>query len=150
MSHRILLILLLGFSLTACPTTQDQIKQSKKKKAPERNTLADQSGDVSFQSFVGLLRKAAANRDKAMLASLMTADFGYRIEPVGEGAGAFTYWDANNLWPELDLVLRERFVPKGEYMVAPAQFALTDDYRGFRAGITNVNGSWKFAYFVNE
>ena len=87
MLHRILLILLLGFSLTACPTTQDEIKHSNKKKSPEKNTLADQSGDVSFQSFVGLLRKAAANRDKAMLASMMTANFGYRIEPVGEGPG---------------------------------------------------------------
>ncbi len=35
-------------------------------------------------------------------------------------------------------------------MVAPPQFAdPAADYNGYRAGIRRVNGSWKFAYFVN-
>jgi hypothetical protein len=144
------LVMLVALSLTACPTTEDQVKKSQKKRTPPQNTLVDQSGDVSFQSFLGLLRKAVANRDRPMLASMMTGDFGYRIEPVGEGAGVFDYWDQNNLWPELSLVLREKFVPKGAYMVSPPQFALMDDYRGYRAGIINISGSWKFAYFVND
>ena len=35
-------------------------------------------------------------------------------------------------------------------MVAPPQFAANDQYIGYRAGITNVGGSWKFAYFVGD
>jgi hypothetical protein len=35
-------------------------------------------------------------------------------------------------------------------MVAPPQFAdPSAEYTGYRAGIRRVNGSWKFAYFVN-
>jgi hypothetical protein len=81
---------------------------------------------------------------------MMTPDFGYRLEPEGSGEGVFKYWDENNLWIELDGIVSERFVPKGSYMVAPPQFAdPSSDYSGYRAGIRRVNGSWKFAYFVN-
>ena len=68
-----------------------------------------------------------------------------------EGDGVFKYWDENNLWPEVEGILSEKFV-KGEsdYMVAPPQFADKSlHYDGYRAGIRRVNGSWKFAYFVN-
>ena len=80
----------------------------------------------------------------------MTTDFGYRIEPLGEGKGVFEYWDQNNVWPELELIVKERFVPNGEkYMVAPAEFVTNPDrYSGYRAGLRLENGSWKFAYFV--
>jgi len=41
-------------------------------------------------------------------------------------------------------------VKKQDYMVAPLQFADPSlNYDGYRAGIRRVNGSWKFAYFVN-
>jgi len=51
---------------------------------------------------------------------------------------------------ELDGIVSERFVPKGNYMVAPPQFAdPASEYTGYRAGIRRVNGSWKFVYFVN-
>jgi len=41
-------------------------------------------------------------------------------------------------------------VKKQDYMVAPPQFADASlNYEGYRAGIRRVNGSWKFAYFVN-
>jgi hypothetical protein len=35
-------------------------------------------------------------------------------------------------------------------MVAPPQFAFDPEYHGYRAGITMVNGSWRFAYFVTD
>ena len=61
----------------------------------------------------------------------------------------FAYWDQKNIWPELELVLKERFIPNENYMVAPAEFALgTSSYTGYRAGIKLENGGWKFAYFV--
>src|SRR5207253_620723 len=113
--------------------------------------MADQSGDVSFQSFIGRLRKAAAARDMQALAAMMTPDFGYRLDPPGEGEGVFQYWDENGLWKELQLVLADKFVPKGNYMVSPPQFAAdAEHYTGYRAGAGMVNGSWKFAYFVKD
>ena len=33
-------------------------------------------------------------------------------------------------------------------MVAPPQFGSDAQYRGYRAGMALVKGSWKFAYFV--
>ena len=83
-----------------------------------------------------------------MLASMMTPDFGYRLDPLGEGPGVFEYWDQNDIWKELSLVLKDPFVPNGQDMVAPPQFASDAQYRGYRAGMALVNGSWKFAYFV--
>ena len=66
------------------------------------------------------------------------------------GPGVFQYWDQENLWPELDGILSERFVKKGAFWVAPQQFADPSlNYDGYRAGVTRVRGSWKFAYFVN-
>ena len=66
------------------------------------------------------------------------------------GPGVFQYWEQENLWPELDGVLSERFVKKGNYMVAPPQFADPSlNYDGYRIGITRVRGSLKFDYFVN-
>ena len=54
------------------------------------------------------------------------------------------------VWPELDGILSEKFVKKGDFMVAPPQFANESlNYDGYRAGLRRVNGSWKFAYFVN-
>ncbi len=141
-----LFCLLLTVSLAGCSSLN---KQPDKKKKPEP-AMKDMGSDVSFQGFVGRLRKAVAVRDMQAIASMMTANFGYRIEPPGEGEGVFQYWDENGVWPELEAILREKFVPKGNFMVAPAQFAAEEQYSGYRAGITNVGGSWKFAYFVNQ
>lgn len=105
---------------------------------------------MAFQAFLGRLRKAVHEHDMATIASMMTADFGYRLDPPGEGQGVFAYWDENNLWPELELIMKERFVPKEDYMVSPAEFLTNpDNYNGYRAGIRMENGSWKFAYFVS-
>ncbi len=116
-------------------------------------TMRDVNGDVAFQAFVSRLRQAVAAKDVTAIAGMMTTNFGYHINPDKEGDGVFAYWDQNNIWPELQLVIRERFVPFGAvqdgFMVAPAEFATAENFTGYRAGIQLVNGSWKFAYFVN-
>jgi hypothetical protein len=137
--------------LSACNTTDtDKPKTADaaatKKKPP---TMPDQNGDMAFQAFLSRLRRAIAAHDLTTIAGMMTTDFGYRLDPPAEGDGVFAYWDQNNVWPELELVINEAFVPKENYMVAPPEF-VTDEahYTGYRAGIRLENGSWKFAYFV--
>jgi hypothetical protein len=125
-------------------------KHDSKKAAKKADQEHDQSSQVDFQAFVGRLRKAVKAHDVNTLAPMMTEDFGYRLNPVASGSGVFQYWDENNLWEELDGILSEKFVPKGIFMVAPPQFADENlNYDGYRAGILRVNGSWRFAYFVN-
>ena len=138
--------------VTAC---KSQSKAEKERKAALRKKakaeLRDESGDVDFQAFVGRLRKAVADHDVNAMATMMTPNFGYKLNPALEGDGVFKFWDQENLWPELEGILSEKFV-KGDddYMVAPPQFADKSlNYDGYRAGIRRVNGSWKFAYFVN-
>ena len=148
------------FTAAACKTTPDADKPptpattataDKAKKIP--TTMRDENGDMAFQSFVSRLRQAVAAKDVTAIAGMMTTNFGYHINPDREGEGVFAYWDQNNVWPELQLVIRERFVPFGDvrdgFMVAPAEFAAADTYSGYRAGVQLVNGSWKFSYFVN-
>lgn len=143
------LLLLAALFLTACPTTNPKNK-GKKAAATKTPTAEEAETDVDFQAFLGRLRLAVKAHDLNTIASMMTVDFGYRLNPEGSGDGVFQYWDENNLWVELDGVLAERFVPKDTYMVAPPQFAdAASQYDGYRAGIRRINGSWKFAYFVN-
>ncbi len=136
----------------AKPKTADAATTAKKKTPP---SIPDQSGDMAFQAFLGRLRRAVAAHDLPAVAEMMTPEFGYLLEPTptdpGTGKGVFAYWDQNNVWPELELVLRERFVPYGSYMVAPPEFAVQEgNYRGYRAGIQLVSGGWKFAYFAKN
>ena len=144
-------LLLLAIGLSGCQTPSQ--KEKEKKAALKKKTkaeLREESSDVDFQAFVGRLRKAVAAHDVNTLASMMTPDFGYSLNPEKSGEGVFKYWDEQNLWPELDGILSEKFVKKGDYMVAPPQFANESlNYDGYRAGLRRVNGSWKFAYFVN-
>jgi hypothetical protein len=146
MKLRVLMMVALVFAISACNTP----KTKKDTRMPPRKDMADQSADTSFQAFLGRLNKAVAAHDLQMMASMMTPDFGYRLEPPGEGAGVFQYWDHTNSWPALRSVLAKRFVPKNNYMVAPPQFATDPQYAGFRAGIRQYNGSWRFAYFVKD
>jgi hypothetical protein len=141
-------VLLPAVTLTACSSTKK--KAAKEKKAP---SVGEESGAVDFQAFVSRLRKAVQAHDMNTVASMMTEDFAFVLGATPaedrQGAGVFQFWDENNLWPELEAILAERFVPKGVYMVAPPQFAdESAEYQGYRAGIRRVNGSWKFAYFV--
>ena len=145
-------LLALAFVFAGCQTPQqkkEKLKQAELKKKAKAN-LREESTDVDFQAFVGRLRKAVAKRDLETLKSMMTEDFGYKLEPPMSGPGVFQYWEQENLWPELDGVLSERFVKKGAFMVSPPQFADPSlNYDGYRIGITRIRGSWKFAYFVN-
>jgi len=144
-------LLLLAIGLSGCQTPSQ--KEKEKKAALKKKTkaeLREESTDVDFQAFVGRLRKAVAAHDVNTLAEMMTPDFGYSLNPEKSGEGVFKYWDEQNLWPELDGILSEKFVKKGGFMVAPPQFADESlNYDGYRAGLRRVNGSWKFAYFVN-
>ena len=147
------LVLLAALAFTACPTTNP--KKNSKKAARTAEVHPGQPEDsVDLQAFIGRLRAAAKARDMNTIAGMMTPDFAYVLgaTPAEDrlGPGVFQYWDENNLWLELDGILSERFVPKGNYMVAPQQFAdPAAEYSGYRAGIRRVNGSWKFVYFVN-
>src|SRR5205814_370072 len=107
-----------------------------KKDDEEKKPLKDQSSDTSFQAFLGRLRIAVSNHDQAVLSSMMTKDFGYRWETPPAGETVFTYWDQNNIWPELSAMLREKFAPSDVYMVAPPQFVVDpNNYQGYRAGM---------------
>jgi hypothetical protein len=137
--------------LPACQSPE-QKKDKARKEALKKKAKADlrESEDVDLQAFVGRLRKAVANRDTETIKSMMTEDFGYKLDPPMSGPGVFQYWDQENLWPELEGILSERFAKKGNFMVAPPQFADASlNYDGYRVGIARIKGSWKFAYFVN-
>jgi hypothetical protein len=144
------ILLVFAVALTSCQTPdKEKLKQEALKKKAKAN-LREESKDVDFQAFVGRLRKAVANHDTETLKSMMTDDFGYKLDPAMSGAGAFQYWDEQGLWPELDGILSEKFVKKGDFMVAPPQFADPSlNYDGYRAGVIRVKGSRRFAYFVN-
>jgi hypothetical protein len=143
------------FLLSALAFGGCDLFKSKKDKKPAVNKrgkpeLRDENADVDFQAFVGRLKKAVAAHDATALASMMTSDFGYSLNPELSGDGVFKYWDEQGLWTELDAILTERFAKKGDFWVAPPQFADESlNYEGYRVGIRRVNGSWKFVYFVN-
>jgi hypothetical protein len=134
--------------LSGCPKNERKTKTSGNRTDQPPVPTKDQSGDVTFQGFVGQLKVAIARRDKDMLGSMMPPNFGYRWDDGPPGEDAFVYWDKNNLWPELQALMNERWVPYDGYMVVPPQLAQDSEYRGYRAGVQQMNGSWKFAYFV--
>ncbi|HWB58191.1 MAG TPA: hypothetical protein VG733_01810 [Chthoniobacteraceae bacterium] len=149
MTIRFRVLLMLAFALVLAATGCHTPPKKKKNPTPP-NQMPDQSGDVAFQAFIGRLRAAVGAHDLAALAPMMTPDFGYHIDPDMQGDGVFQYWDQNNVWPDLNAVLQQKFVPAGNFMVAPPAFATDPDYHGYRVGIGLVNGSWKFAYFVKD
>jgi len=142
MIFRLFLCVFLAVAFASCQTPY------KKKDAEDKKPMQDQSGDQSFQSFLGRLRTAVRKQDEAMLTSLMTTDFGYRWDTPPAGESVFQYWSMNDLWPILDGILRQKFAPNALYMVAPPQVVTDPNYKGYRAGMRLVRGSWKFAYFV--
>lgn len=144
MIFRTLVLLVAIMTLAGCPTADKKSKTA----AAAKQKMKDQSGDASFQAFVGRLRKAVEMRDKATLASMLAPDFGYRWDNGPAGETPFAFWDRNRLWGELATVLSTRWTPHEGFMVAPPQFAANENYPGYRAGLTLVNGSWRFAYFV--
>lgn len=155
MKKIVILFVLSAIALGGCSSAESKKKKQEaalKKRA--KAELRDENEDVDFQAFVGRLKKAVAAHDANTLASMMTEDFAYVLGATAaedrKGDGVFKYWDENGLWTELDAILTERFAKKGEFWVAPPQFA--DEslrYDGYRVGIRRVGGSWKFVYFVN-
>ena len=149
------LLLVLAVAVSGCKSAGKRAKdKAAAKPKKEETTPAEVSADQDFNAFIGRLRKAVATRDLETVAAMMTSDFAYVMGSTPEsdrkGEGVFQYWDENGLWPELEGILSETFVKKEEFMVAPPQFANPAlEYTGYRAGIRRVNGSWKFAYFVN-
>src|SRR6266404_832467 len=99
------ILLALAMALSGCrtPSAKEKAKRaelSKKTKAK----LREESQDVDFQAFLGRLRKAIAARDKETLKTMMTENFGYKLEPSWEGIeataespGVFQYWDTPGL-----------------------------------------------------
>ena len=149
---KIAFVFLLGaLALSGCGmfgSKKDEKKAAINKRA--KADLREENNDVDFQAFVGRLKKAVSAHDANTIAGMMTPDFGYGLNPERSGEGVFKYWDENNLWPELEGILTERFAKKDDFWVAPPQFAdPTLNYDGYRVGIHRVNGSWKFVYFVN-
>ncbi len=142
MKPRALLLLLLVATFAACQAPY------KKKDDEDKKPFKDQAGDQGFQAFVGRLRQAVARKDHAMLSSMMAPDFGYRWDTPPVGETPFIYWDQHNVWPELAATLRENFVAHDLYMVAPPAVLTDPAYKGYRAGLRTVGGSWKFGYFV--
>jgi hypothetical protein len=155
MKKLVLLFLVCALALGGCNlfgSKKDKKDATVKKRA--KAELRDENADVDFQAFVGRLKKAVAAHDVNTLASMMTEDFAYVLGATAaedrKGDGVFKYWDEHGLWTELDALLTERFAKKGEFWVAPPQFADESlHYDGYRVGIRRVSGSWKFVYFVN-
>ena len=151
------LLLAFAVALGGCKMFGDDDKEKKKDPSKldkrAKAELREENGDIDFQAFVSRLRKAVAAHDATTLASMMTEDFAFYLGATEaedrKGDGVFKFWDDNDLWPELEGILGERFAKKGNFWVAPPQFAdPTLNYNGYRAGIRRVGGSWKFVYFV--
>lgn len=148
-----LALLTSAWSGCSTPSKSKDVEKKLDAKALEEHRkkpkIPDQSADTTFIAFVGRLRIAVAKRDRAILKSMMTADFGYRWDPAMENETPFDYWEEHKLWSDLERMLHERFVPSGDYMVAPPEFVTTTNYTGYRVGLRLVNGGWRFAYFIS-
>ena len=146
-SRRLLLLTasLAALTVAGCKTPY---KESDKMREDAKQ---DASGDPSFQGFIGRLKTAVQTKDQNMLRSLMVpaAEFGYRWDSVPPGDNIFTYWDLNNLWPDLNHLLDQKFSLLDGFMVSPPEFAADpSNYAGYRVGIKQIRGAWRFVYFV--
>lgn len=142
MTLRILLCILSALALGGCEAPY------KKADDAEKRPLKYQAKDQNFQAFLGRLRTAVGKRDRAVMASMMASDFGYRWDEAPPGETPFDYWDQQDLWDELAKILRARFEPNDLYLVAPPEVVTDPKYAGWRVGMRIVGGSWRFAYFV--
>src|ERR1041384_8201357 len=93
----LVLVLIGALAFSGCGmfgSKKDDKKPSIDKKKAKAD-LREENTDVDFQAFVGRLKKAVAAHDVNTLASMMTPDFGYRLNPERSGDGVFKYWDEN-------------------------------------------------------
>lgn len=140
------LLSLICLAALALPACKSPYKESDKKREQQKRNA---SNDPTFQAFVGRLRIAVQRKDYEMLRSLMVPDFGYRWDNPPPGDNVFTYWDLNNLWPELDGLLQKQLMPLDDFMVSPPEFADNpQSFAGYRLGLKQIMGSWRFVYFV--
>src|SRR5438445_10561279 len=94
-------LLALAFVFAGCQTpqqTKEKLKQAELRKKAKVDLREER--DVDFQAFLGRLRKAIAKRDVETLNSMMTEDFGYKLDPPKWGPGDFQCGEQENLWPE--------------------------------------------------
>jgi hypothetical protein len=143
MRFRFLLSLLVVAAFAGCESPYKK-SDAEDKKEPLKNQVKD----PTFLAFIGRLKIAVAKKDRAMIASMMTGDFGYRWDNPPPGETMFDYWDKHNLWGELGNILRSPFVAHDRYLVAPPQVMSDPSYQGYRVGMRTVHGAWRFAYFV--
>lgn len=154
MKQLAVLLLVAAISASGCKSAAKREMRQEAAQIKKDARTTETNSDLDFQSFIARLRKAVTRRDMNTLAAMMTPDFAYVLGATSEqdrkGDGVFQYWDENGLWLELEGIVSEQFVKNQDFMVAPPQFANPAiEYDGYRAGIRRVNGSWKFAYFVN-
>src|SRR5438445_4063371 len=110
------LALVLALPLTSCNSTAKKEQTRKQAKKTAKVGPAQENTDVDFDAFLLRLRKAVTARDMNTIASMMTPDFGYSLNPEKAGEGVFKFWDENNIWPELACILAEKFMKKTYYM----------------------------------
>jgi hypothetical protein len=131
------------FSVSGCD------EPGKKEDQKPSHTAAPVEKDAPFDSFLQNLRKAVNRRDLQAIGRLMTEDFGYRWDSAPVGEGVFAYWDQQDIWGELEHVLAQPFTQMDEFRVSPRAFAQNPNgFDGWRAGMIQVRGVWRFAYFV--
>jgi len=132
-------------------SVNDQPVNRPKPTVPPESLPVPGLNDYGLDEFLVSLRRAVGGRDMVAIASMMTPNFGYSLNPPMEGAGVFQYWEQNNLWGELFLVVNEPFLDAGGWRVAPPEFAdPASGYSGYRAGLVRTPEGWKFAYFVQD
>jgi hypothetical protein len=137
---------LLALPLLILASCKSPYKESDAKREAQKKNA---SNDPTFQAFLGRLRIAVAKKDYEVLRGMMVPDFGYRWDNPPPGDSIFAYWDLNNLWPELEKLLQTQFMPLEDFMVSPPEFAdKPSGYAGYRVGIKQIMGSWRFVYFV--
>ena len=100
-------LLVLGLAAGGCTTPPKKKKTAAQETKPAKVKPGQEATDVDFDGFISRLRKAVTAHDMTTIASMMTADFGYSLNPEKSGEGVFKYWDENNLWPELEGILSE-------------------------------------------
>src|SRR3954464_10849122 len=98
MFFRLLCVLLAMLGLSGCFDNDKKKPDAEAKKKKKQEQTQDVSNDPSFQSFVGHLRQAVANKDQREIAQLMAPSFGYRWDQPPEGETPFDYWDKNHAW----------------------------------------------------
>src|SRR5215471_3583434 len=79
-------LLLVALATGGCQSPQKK-KTAKQETKPAKVKPGQEPTDVDFDGFVSRLRKAVATHDMKTIAQMMTADFGYSLNPERSGDG---------------------------------------------------------------